>query len=163
MTDFSARTIVITAAAVQARRDGILAQAGIGFVESLALRAITTNTPAPTRPEIISEITTPNVITEAQVAEALDGLSTSGLVTASHDTLRATPQGQAVASQVADANARSSAELLADFTPDELRTTQRVLELITERAANPVTVAFSASPWLRSAGSRSGRPSTRPT
>lgn len=140
MTTLTPRTIVITSAAVQARRDDILAQAGIGFVESLALRSITASTSPPSRADVVDDVATPNVITGADVAGALDSLGSAGLVAEKDGALHVTAQGQTVADRIADANARSSAELLAGFSADELRTAQRVLDLIAERAANPVHV-----------------------
>ncbi|WP_037357135.1 hypothetical protein [Amycolatopsis orientalis] len=135
MTAFNARTVVIAAAALTARRDAILSQAGLGFAESLALRAVAAGSATPE--EVTAAVVTPNVIDEAQVSAALESLATAGLI---DGTISATTKGEALNAQLNAANARSAALLLDGIDERDLAVVTRVLDLITERSATPVAL-----------------------
>ncbi|WP_409184938.1 hypothetical protein F9C11_12030 [Amycolatopsis sp. VS8301801F10] len=135
MTAFNARTVVIAAAALTARRDTILGQAGLSFAESLALRAVAAGSATPE--EVAAAVVTPNVIDEAQVSAALEKLAAAGLIDRS---ISATTKGEALNAQLNAANARSSALLLDGIDERDLAVVTRVLELITERSATPVAL-----------------------
>ncbi|GAB3397132.1 hypothetical protein [Amycolatopsis echigonensis] len=135
MTAFNARTVVIAAAALTARRDTILGQAGLGFVESLVLRAVAAGSATPE--EVAAAVVTRNVIDEAQVSAALENLTTAGLI---DGAISATTKGEALNDRINAANARSSALLLDGIDERDLATVTRVLDLITERSATPVAL-----------------------
>ncbi|PKV94112.1 hypothetical protein ATK30_4984 [Amycolatopsis echigonensis] len=135
MTTFNARTVVIAAAALTARRDTILGQAGLGFVESLVLRAVAAGSATPD--EVAAAVVTPNVIDEAQVSAALESLTAAGLI---DGAISATTKGEALNARINAANARSSALLLDGIDERDLAVVTRVLDLITERSATPLAL-----------------------
>jgi len=136
MTTLNARTVVIAAATLQARRDDLLAQAGIDFVESRALATVAAGATTPA--EVAATVVTTNVIDEAQVSTALKNLATAGLV--SDEPLTATPEGQALDAKLNAAVARSAASIFDGIDEDDLAAASRVLALVTKRASQSITL-----------------------
>jgi DNA-binding MarR family transcriptional regulator len=110
--------------------DALLDQAGLTFPEWVAMQTLAAPNQHAERPALVTDLATRLRIDPAAVAEVLDSLATSGLIADE----RLTPSGAALCARIQAGIGRITATLYADFAPEDLATTRRVLLELTDRA-----------------------------
>ncbi|MGH3693943.1 MAG: MarR family winged helix-turn-helix transcriptional regulator [Pseudonocardiaceae bacterium] len=130
------RYIHLAAHAIRTVRNTALGKAGITFTQWAVMGAVV-NASGANREQLIHALVELTVDDESSIARAIDELHERGLVTPSSDVadnLELTTQGQALFRQVSATRTGLRNQLYDGIAAEDLAITQRVLDLITERA-----------------------------
>ncbi|MGH3759635.1 MarR family transcriptional regulator [Actinophytocola sp.] len=125
------RDINIAAAATRAVLTVLLDEAGLTFDQSVALRLMAIGGPG-ARDEVAGRDTAPGA-DRAAVRAAITELEATGLA-AGDERVELTERGRELLERVTAATLRASDRLFEGIPTDDVATTSRVLDLITERA-----------------------------
>jgi hypothetical protein len=112
---FNGQDINVAAAAARGVLDQLLAEEDLDFARYVTLRSLVNGAEPPA----------------GYAEDALPRLASDGLTTPSGEP---TPRGREIIERVTAASARTGDLLFADIPHDDLETTRRVLNLVTERA-----------------------------
>jgi DNA-binding MarR family transcriptional regulator len=129
------RQIHMTAHALRAVRNTALEEHGITFELWTVMEALA-EAPDRNRGQLIGRLAKLAVHDSASAADAIDQLHRRDLVTTndSHGTIELTSQGMALSEQVVATRQRLRHKLYGDIPSEDVATTNRVLDLIRERA-----------------------------
>jgi DNA-binding MarR family transcriptional regulator len=130
------RNIHIAANALRAVRAAALGAHGLAFPQWAAMETITEN-PGVTHEQLIRKLVERSVDDEDGIAQAIDQLQRSGLITTAtgdSDPIQLTAQGKVLANRVIAARTGLREQLYGGIDADEMATTIRVLDAITQRA-----------------------------
>jgi DNA-binding MarR family transcriptional regulator len=123
--------------ATRALLEASLAKTGIPFASWLMASFIATAGPVVTEAATIERITDGLKVDDRTARDALDGLIGAGLVarvSGEPPQVELTASGAARVQELTAATSGIAARLYGDIAPDDLETTRRVLETVTERA-----------------------------
>jgi hypothetical protein len=129
------RQIHMTAHALRAVRNTALEKRGITFELWVVMETLA-DAPGMNREQLIGRLAELAVHDGASAADAIDQLHRRDLVTTndSHGTIELTSQGMALSEQVVATRQRLRHKLYGDIPSEDVATTNRVLDLIRERA-----------------------------
>jgi DNA-binding MarR family transcriptional regulator len=134
MTRLNGRDINVAANATRAILTSVLHAEGLVFVQW----AVLNNLPADenlTREELSGRLVALGVADSEAIAKAVDDLHASDLLaTGEHGFLSLTEQGNAVVERVSATSTKLGDQLYDGMDAEDLATTKRVLETITDRA-----------------------------
>jgi DNA-binding MarR family transcriptional regulator len=126
--------INLAARAVRDVLDGLLDQAHLSFIQFVALQTLATPTPPADRAALTDDIATRLRADTHAVSVGLAGLGRRGLIADVSDQPRLTAEGRQLLERTLASVSRATTQLHADFAPDELATTRRVLVELIDRA-----------------------------
>ncbi|MFF8771952.1 MarR family transcriptional regulator [Kitasatospora sp. NPDC015120] len=131
------RVIALAHYAARALLEGMLTRHGLGFEQSVTLRAVVLAGGSIGRDALVADVRGSLKAPEPDVRAVVDGLTAAGLLgedPAEASRLRFTEAGRALADATATESAAISARLYAGIPAEDLAAAGRVLALITERA-----------------------------
>ncbi|HEY3063055.1 MAG TPA: hypothetical protein VGL99_29120 [Chloroflexota bacterium] len=126
--------INLAARAVRDVLDALLDQAHLSFIQLIALQTLAGPTPPANRQGLVDDIATRLRADTHAVSTSITGLSRRRLVDDASDQPRLTADGRQLLERMLASVSRATAQLYADFAPDDLATTRRVLVELIERA-----------------------------
>lgn len=130
------RQIHMAARALESVRNTALGEVGIAFPYWVVLEAVT-EMPRADRKALIQRLVAMTVHDEEGAGRAIDELSDRGLLNTQTDdpgVVELTSQGRALADNVIAKRTGLRERLYGGISPEDIATTTRVLDLITERA-----------------------------